>query len=440
MGPVTDPYGLDPDFEKVVIWYCSTSPTFWSQVGHAIDPDALEVENGKLIVETCRQVARELGRGPSSCLIVIRRLRRRVHEGKVTVEQVQAISDMYDEVADMYDDLPDEELVSNELLPILKRRMQSQAIVMAHGEFAKRGDFTVVQDLLEKASQLGVVEQVASTQIGPAGFDRIESSKTMDRLPTGVLELDLKLNGGAPRRSLGMWLADSGGGKSMALVNQTGESLRRMQFSGFVTLELPEHIQLARLFANLTGVPVNDILDIPRWRNEAKRRIHVLESQIGLCEVAEFAPHATTVKDLINWIDQMEQKHGAKMDTLVVDYGDKLYARGVRDDNQYLMMRQVYESLRRDVAMARGMWVWTASQAGRGDKKRRVIDQRDVADSMHKVRTADMVISLNLLEDEQIELYVAKNRLGNSKFMVGPLITEFEKARLVPVVKELGAW
>ena len=438
MGLTSEPYGLDESFEKVVLWCCCTNPGFWSLVGHAIDPNALEVRDARLIIETCRQIAKELGRGPGTGLIVLQRLTRKVHEGKATVEQIEAISELLDEVEDS--DPPDFELVVNELLPILRRRMQSQAIVMAHGEFAKRGDFGPVQDMLAAASSLGEKEQVSGVAVGPSGFDRIEESKTVDRLPTGVLELDLKLNGGAPRRSLGVWLADSGGGKSMALVNQAGECMRQKQFSGFVTLELPEHIQLARLFANLTGVAVNDILDIPHWREEAKRRIHALHSEIGLCEVAEFAPHATTVKDLVEWIEDREQHHGVKMETLIVDYADKVAARGVRDDNQYLMMRQVYEGLRRDVSMDRGMWVWTGSQSSRPDKKRRMIDLRDVADSMHKVRVADVVISLNPLDDDQIEMFVAKNRLGASKFIVGPLLTDFEKARLVPVTRELGEW
>jgi KaiC/GvpD/RAD55 family RecA-like ATPase len=436
---LTDPYGLDPLFEKVVLWYCSTSPQFWGLVGHAVDPKALEVANGMLLLETVRQLARELGRGPSSTLIVIQRLRRRVHEGKVTVEQVKAVAALYDEVEDA--SALEVGSVVNELLPVIKRRMQSQAILLSHAEFAKKGDFASVRDLLEKQARLGSAEQVAGVRLGPTGFDQIERSQTMDRLPTGVLELDLKLNGGMPLRSLGVWLGDSGGGKSMALAHQTCEGLRQQLFMGFATLELPEHVQLARLFANLTGVPTNDILELDRWRAEAKRRMHLIESQIGLCEVAEFAPYATTVQELIDWLDQKEQEHGVKMHALVVDFADKLYYPKARADNEYLMMRHVYEGLRRDVAMARGMWVWTGSQAARptkGSTKR--IGLHHVADSMHKVRAADTVVSLNPRDDDMMELFLAKNRLGLSNILVGPLVTDFGRARLVPVVKELGTW
>jgi uncharacterized Fe-S cluster-containing radical SAM superfamily enzyme len=65
----------------------------------------------------------------------------------------------------------------------------------------------------------------------------------------------------------------------------------------------------------------------------------------------------------------------------------------------------------------------------------------DVADSMHKVRVADLVLTLtppNTGEDEVTELihYVAKHRTGKSNVQVGPLRTEFECARIAPMMLE----
>jgi KaiC/GvpD/RAD55 family RecA-like ATPase len=433
-----DPYGLDPAFERVVLWYSASSQQFWGLVGHVLDPESLELPHGKLLLEACRQISKELGRGPGSALIVVQRLRRKVYEGKVTLEQAKAISALLDDAQD--GPLPPMQSVVDELLPILKRRLQSQAILMSHAEFAKRGDFQSVRDLLDKQERLGRAEGVAGTRLGPSGFDVIERSRQMDRLPTGVLELDLKLNGGMPKRSLGVWIGDSGAGKSMALAHQACEGLRRQMFVGMVTLELPEHMQLARLFSNLTGVPVADILEVDHLREEAKRRVHMIESQIGLCEVAEFAPHATSVQELIEWVDTKEHEHGIKMQLLIVDYADKLHD-PQHDDNTYLEMRYVYEGLRRDISMARDMWVWTASQSSRSTKESsKLLDMHHVADSMHKIRVGDTIVTLNPREDEQMEFFVAKNRLGTSRFLVGPIVTDFARARLVPVVRELGSW
>lgn len=436
---LTEPYGLDPEFEKVVLYYCVTSAQFWSQVGYALDGDALGDPSARLIVETCRLIAREMGRGPESVRLVVQRLSRRVNEGKVTAAQVQTITALIDDVQDSSP--PAVVPVINELIPIIRRQLQSAAIVASHAEYAKKGDFQGVRALFEKASRIGVIDQIAGVKVGASGFDRIELAASVSRVPTGILELDLQLNGGLPQKSLTVWVGDAGSGKSQALIHQVGQGMRQHMFCGFITLELPEHVQLARLFGNLTGVEVTNILDVKRWRDEAQARMTLIESQVGLCELAEFSPHATSVQDLIEWVEQKEQHHGAKMQLLVIDYADKMRSPEVKDNNEYLAMRYVYEGLRRDIAVARSMWVVTGSQAGRASKESaKRLDMHHIADSMHKVRVADVVVTLNPREDGTMELFVAKNRLGKSRYVVGPLQTDFSRGRFVPVTREMGGW
>lgn len=441
-NPVKEPYELDPDFEKLVLFYAASRPKFWGRIGHILDAECMENSNAKLLLDTIRLIAKDRGGGPDGTFIVIQRLQRRVHEGKVTPKQVAEIDDLFEEVEEMgaRSPLPTPDSVVDELVPVMQRRLQAHAIALSIDEFGRKGDFSSVRSVLDKAANLGLREQIAGTRLGPGGFEQIEAIKNLERLPTGILELDLEMNKGLARRQLGVWVADSGGGKSMCLVHQAGECVFMNMFVGFITLELPEAVQLARIYANITGVPTNHILDNDADREEAKRRVEAMIGQIGICEVAEFAPQATTVRDIIDWIDQKEQEHGMKMQCLVVDYADKLFDPRMRTENEYVAMKYVYEGLRRDIAVARGMWVWTASQASRPNKESgKRIDLHHIADSMHKVRVADVVITLNHHESE-LELFVAKNRMGRGRFAVGPLFTDFERARVVPRATEFMQW
>jgi len=437
---VLEPYNLDPAFENAVLVMCCTNPRFWSRIGYALDPNLMNSPHAKVLLETVRQIAAETGRGPKESLIVIQRLTRKKDEGKISPKQIADIVDMIDAVEDL--GLPDEDLVVNELVPIVQRRLQSAAVLTAHDEFARRGDFTRTVELLEKAQQLGRFERISGSRLGVQSFAEIERVRNLNRLPTGVLELNLRLNDGLARGQLGVWLGDSGAGKSIALVDQAAEGVRKQLFVGLATLELPESVQLARLIANLTGIPTNDIIELDHKRDEAKRRMSIMAPHIGSCSVADFPPHATTVRDLIQWIEQEENDLGRRMDLLIVDYADKLHEPRVKDGNGYIEMRYVYEGLRRDIAVARNMWVWTASQAGRPDKaSAKRIDLHHVADSMHKVRVADLVISLNVRDDGQmIEFYVAKNRTGASRFSVGPVVTDYERGRLTVHSSEWTNW
>lgn len=437
---VSELYNLDPNFERAVLAMCCTNPRFWSRVGHALDPKMLGLPQAKVILETVRAIAAETGRGPKEVLIVIQRLSRKKDEGKLTAQDVIDISDLIDAAEDA--GLPDEELAVNELVPVLQRRLQSAAVLNAHDEFAKRGDFTKTVEMLERAKQLGKFERISGSRLGSQSFAEIERVRNLNRLPTGILELDIKLNDGLARGQLGVWLGDAGAGKSIALVSQAAEGVRKQLFVGLATLELPEHLQLARLIANLTGVETLDIVELQHKRDEAKRRMGIMSPHIGVCSVAEFPPHATSVADIQAWVAQEEADLGRKMDLLVVDYGDKLFEPKIKDAaNGYLEMRFVYEGLRRDIAVAKNMWVWTASQVGRQDGKTKRIDMHNVADSIHKVRVADVVTSLNIREEgSMMEFYVAKNRTGQSRFMVGPAPTDFARARIVCAASEWTVW
>lgn len=429
---MAEPYKLHQDFERAVLYFCGSSKNFWARVGYALDPEALDIPECRVLWRATAYVAHVHGSGPGNTLLVVQRLRQLVDEGKMTWEDFERTAGIYDQAEDRQ--LPEEEAVIDLLAPIVKRRLQSQAVVAAHDEFAKRGDFESVRKYLGQAEQIGSFERATGVQIGKSSFEVIGSLQGLARMPLGIMELDIALQDGPPRGTLNVWLGDSGAGKSIALASMAAEAMRNRVFVGLVTLELPKHVQLARIIANLTDIDTDTILEVPDIRRQAEERLEGLLPTLGACVVAEFAPDVTSVADLKQWVEEEEQRAGAKMDALVVDYADKLYDPRVKNDNTYQEMRHVYEGLRRDIAVARNMWVYSASQASRPNRdSQKRLDLGHVADSMHKVRVADLVISLNVRGDDgdQIEFYVAKNRLGRSRFSVGPLPHDWAKGRIV---------
>ncbi len=125
----------------------------------------------------------------------------------------------------------------------------------------------------------------------------------------------------------------------------------------------------------------------------------------------------------------------------MVDYADRVGAKAKKGEQQseYLGALSVYEGLRL-YAAERKIFCWTASQASRQkDARKKRLDLDDVADSMHKIRVADLVITLNVTGDDgtdpMIKLFIAKHRTGRSRVEVGPLPTEFERARICPIME-----
>lgn len=146
----------------------------------------------------------------------------------------------------------------------------------------------------------------------------------------------------------------------------------------------------------------------------------------------DFPSKLTTVPQIITWVDRIEQTVKRPVDVLIIDYLDKLQSH-VREDASSLYQAggTITEALRHYVD-AKQKRCWTASQPQRraGKEKGRRIEADELADSQHKARVADVVITATRHED-QIAYYCAKFRGGKSEWSVGPIPHDWEHGRQV---------
>ena len=429
-----DAYGFTPAFEKALVFLMCSRPRFYGRVGHGVDPEALRVPAGKDAVLAAHAIAKDVGHGPESPLLVLQRLRRWQEEGRVTHEQVVAVSDLIDEVEDSAP--PSEDGVATEVVPVLKRRLEHGVAQAAFDAVGKKGDMERVEAALHKAKTIGVSDVSLGTKLGGASFQIIEGMKHLERLPTGILELDAMLSGGPSRGQLGMWVGAPGKGKSMCLNQCAAAAALEGMSAAIATLELPEAIWLARLKANILEMPIDSIMN-----GDPAAKVKLAATTLGPVMVKYFTPMSTTTDDLREWLKQIEEASGRKVDVLIVDYADKMGA-PIKDKSSYAQMGVVYEGLR-TLLVERMIWGWTASQSqGRKDeKKSKVVDLEHVADSSNKGRVVDLAITLNVDDDTgEASYFVAKNRTGKSRFTVGPLPLNYAMGMMTPVNRAPVTW
>jgi len=425
----TERYGFAQAFELAVLRHLMLEPRVWGQVGGSIEPDAFATEDAQLLAKAIAAIGAETGRGPGNGTLVVQRVARWRHEGRVTHEQVVAVSDLVDELEE-WEKPPPADGVVRELVPILKERRNREATRLMMKRVAARDDLGDVIEHLQATSRLGESQGVVGVELGPDALATIRNLRSTERLRTGITELDSELGGGPPSRSLSVAMGGSGDGKSMLLCHMAGSALMSGMNVLVATLELNDGQWLSRLIANLTGIPIDTVVEGSMERDCAAR---LNDLPLGHCEVGHWAPEVTRVADLMNWADHIEQTRGWKADLLVVDYADLL---GHSKQRDYEGMREVYSGLREEFAVKREGWVWTACQSRRkakGGKEKQGAD--DGADSQHKVRVSDLWLVLRMNEDgSEIEYYVAKNRGGKRGGAV-TLPTELECARIAPIAE-----
>lgn len=422
-------YGFDRAFERAIGLLAASTPRFWGACGYALDPDAVQLPEVKLILKAARAIAKDTGRGPTSSVLLVQRLRRWVDEGQVTLEQCYDVMDLLLETPDP----PPYKEVIAEVAPLLKRRIQQDVVRVAIDEYGKRGDFERVKKMVRASERVGTHDFSEGLRLNMGSFDEMERLKHLERFPIGIPEVDTMLGGGVPRGSCTVFVAKSGGGKSMQLSHTASRNLRKGLFCVYATLELPEAEILARVMANLTGVPIDEIKN--GRTKSAKQRVRQLIPQLGTFLVKSFPAKATTVGDIRDWVTQCEENEGYPVDVVVIDYGQKLRSH-LREENEYHAQGTVYEEFR--VWMEQTAKVgFTASQAKRrpGKEAGRMLDADDIAESMKQVHVADLVLTLNRDED-QLTYNCPKWRYGISEWNVGPLPHDWERGRQVVIEDE----
>lgn len=439
---MTDPsrrYRLSAEFERAVAALTATDRRFFARIGHALDPELLPTDHARTLVETAQAIARENGQGADGNLLVIQRMHRRMGEGRLKYGDLMATA-AYLEDAFMAG-LPPVDTVVAELRPVVQVAIRDVAVRTAVDEYGKGDDMQRTSELIERAQTVGLTTETAGTRLGSGSFSEIATMRNLEKLPTGIDDIDLQLGGGSARGQVSLVSMDTGVGKSTCLSQMYGCALMQGLHAGYATLELPSPVVQARTIAALTSVPIDDVMLEDQL---AQDRLTELLPELGIGWVQDFAPNVTTIPDIARWIDECEHTAGRPMDVLFLDYMDKLT--GPKPEmTSYELGRVVTNGLCGLAARkGREMWLWTASQPKARKSPNALIDTGDLADSRNKGRLINLMISGNAKqrEDGGVDLlwFVAKNTTGPSRMTIGPLPTERHIGRVAPSMTLGARW
>lgn len=405
------------------------------RTAHEISPELLALPDARMAIDCAQAILRRTGRPPGSHAAVIQEAAGRREDGKATHEEVRAVAGLFDLFDDRKPQLDDVEPPAVHTLRQRLRHQIAQAAIDEHNE----DDWRKLPTLLTREQRLGFAEEGTGVMMTPSGISHaLEQLRGLKRVPLGIDALDEALLGGVPNGTLTCFMAGPGGGKSMGMSHCTAAQSMMGKFVAYATLEVPTPYVISRVLACQSGVGINEIL-----ASEAAL-VDALAAITGAAyippAVRDFAPHVTTVESLQEWVKELEDKEGRKLDVLVVDYADKLTGSGKVDEKgMYQEMRVVYEKLRVWMDSAKILGI-TASQSKardeKGKNKGKSIDLEHVADSMHKARIVDQFITFNFDDDTQeMTFFIAKSRYSEGRKAVGPLPTNYSVGQVAPVVR-----
>lgn len=220
----------------------------------------------------------------------------------------------------------------------------------------------------------------------------------MGTVKTGWTTFDKMLDGGFNWGSLNYVVSVSGGGKSLCLAN-LGLSMSLMGYNvAYLTYELDKELVGKRIMSMAANIPYRNI-STQQGKVIDTLNMRRMNNKPGIFRIINM-PNGSITQEAEAMIQEVEIATNKQINVVVVDYADLMRCNDRRIDpnNIHLVGKAIAEDLR---AMARertrvgkNTLVLTASQIGKDAMSEMEFDMNQIAGSVAKTNTADLIFSV----------------------------------------------
>jgi replicative DNA helicase len=298
-------------------------------------------------------------------------------------------------------------------------------------------EYAYIEDVFERARR---VDQIRGQSMW--FFDDLEKlfeEDQSERLTTGIEDIDKALNDGGPARGdLCVWMAPTGVGKSIMLINNAVANSMKGYKALVVTLELSSTKSAIRLLGAMTKKSVATKTERTKNQEDLIKTARHLKQSVNAGDIVihELPPDEVSVDAIYALLDDLRRERGFIPDVICLDYLDLLISRRASDnDDQYGRQKAVSVQVR-GLAKKTNTVVFSATQTNRGgndtkDSKgeKRMIGVSNIAESYGKSMAMDYLVSLNQTPEEYAQ---AHGKDGNTGSGVGPAHAFIAKNRNGP--------
>lgn len=293
------------------------------------------------------------------------------------------------------------------------RNQELQYAIYDSVDLLKEGKFEEIKQRIDEALKRGEDREIGHDYLHD--IDDRYITMTRKPIPTGWGFINELTQGGLSAGELGVFVGNSGSGKSWCLMHACANALDAGYKCLYVTLELLKTVAGTRIDCMLTGISMPDLPDnLEAIRNRLRR----IEQKGGELYIEWYPTKKLSIIGLRSLLDRMTLL-GHKPDIVFIDYADLMRlpntkARQRKDED----LQELYEELR-GIAGEYMVPVWTASQANRDshDDEIEFVSAGMISESMGKHFTADFMMSLLRKESDKVthtaRFHVIKNRMGD---------------------------
>ena len=414
-------------FQENLIQVILDERTFADQIFEVLDTNFLELKYLKSFVKLIRGYREKYSSHPSrDTMLTI--LRAEVdHEDELIQKQMR---DYFTRICSSESNVEGVDHIKEVALDFCKKQKLKEAMVQSV-KLIQSSSYEEISKIINDALKLGVDNNVGYEYL--KDFEERFLIKARNPVGTGWKTFDNLTKGGIGRGELGVVIAPTGAGKSMALVHLGVQAILDGLTVVHYTLELQETVVATRYDSCITGIDLNEIFS---RKEEVYEQIKNLD---GKLVVKEYPTKSASTQTLRNHLDKLKRR-GENIDLIIVDYGDLL--RPVR----YLKERRnelesIYEELR-GMAQIFECPIWTASQTNRSGLNAEVITMESISEAFNKCFVADFIFTISRTIEDKVNnegrAFIAKNRNGPDG-LVFPIFMDTKNVKIKILPQTNGA-
>lgn len=336
--------------------------------------------------------------------------------GKLTADITKLISDLDYRILDF-----------NWLIDATENWCKERAIYLALTEAIQIADNKnsnktrdSIPSILQEALSVSFDTHIGHNYIEDA-IERYEFlNQQENRVSYGLAMLDKVTGGGAPNKTLTIFLAGPGAGKSLCMCNHAANVLGEGKNVLYITLEMAEEKIAQRIDANLFNLDMNDLIQLNKEKFVDK--IAALRKKTsGTLIIKEYPTGSAHAGHFQALLDELKLKKSFVPDIIFIDYlniciSSRFSGKGM---NSYSFIKAIAEEIRA-LAVCHKLPIISATQINREGFNSSDPDMTNTSESFGLPATADFmfaIISTDELEElDQIIIKQLKNRYGDSKF------------------------
>ena len=296
------------------------------------------------------------------------------------------------------------EYIKDTSLDFCKKQKLKEAILTSIN-LLNNSSFEEIKTVIDDALKLGHDNDFGYEYV--QDFETRYVPRVRNPITTGWSDMDNLTSGGLGKGELGVVIAPTGAGKSMALVHLGTQALIEGKSVVHYTLELQDTVVARRYDSCLTGIRLNNL---NASKEEVLEKVKNIE---GGLTVKEYPTKTASTRTIVNHLERLRM-YGRDVDMIIVDYGDLLRPTERRKEKRN-ELESIYEELR-SIAQEFSCPVWTASQTNRSGLNAEVITMESISEAFSKCFVADLIFSISrTIQDKNTNSgrgFIAKNRNG----------------------------